>query len=410
VERQLLRPGGRPAREAAGQEGPLRFRGRPRPRGLREAPRPGGLELSATLAFAGGGTGGHVCPGLAVIDALRGRGFQGRVAWLGSRKESDRAAVEAAGVEFIALPSGKLRRNLSLENLVDAFRVIGGYAAARRALRELAPALLFSKGGYASVPPCAAAASLGIPYFTHESDLTPGLATRLNARKAERVILSYEATRGLLPAASRADAVVAGNPVRASIRKGDAARGRSFLGAPEGLPIALFLGGSQGARQVNELVAAILPALEGKAFVAHQTGEARAGAARSRNGLYRSFPFLIEELPDLLAAAGLVVGRAGASTLWECSALGKPMVLVPLCGSGTRGDQVDNARYFERSGAAACLVGDEATPEALTSAVLDFLLSPEKAAAAGEAARGLAGADAAGAIADIILRRIGEAT
>jgi UDP-N-acetylglucosamine--N-acetylmuramyl-(pentapeptide) pyrophosphoryl-undecaprenol N-acetylglucosamine transferase len=354
-----------------------------------------------------------------VIEALRDRGFSGRIAWLGSRKESDRAAVAAAGVEFIALPAGKLRRNLSLENLADALRVVAGYAAARRALRELAPALLFSKGGYASVPPCAAAASLGIPYFTHESDLTPGLATRLNARKAERVILSYEATRELLPAASRADAAVAGNPVRSSIRKGEAARGRSFLGAPEGLPVVLFLGGSQGARQVNELVAAILSSLEGRAFVAHQTGETRAGtgagaragvAARSQDGRYRSFPFLTDELPDVLAAADLVVGRAGASTLWECSALGKPMVLVPLCGSGTRGDQVDNARLFERAGAAVCLVGDEATPEALSRAVMDFLGSPGKMAAAGEAARGLAGADAAGAIADIILRRIGEAT
>jgi UDP-N-acetylglucosamine--N-acetylmuramyl-(pentapeptide) pyrophosphoryl-undecaprenol N-acetylglucosamine transferase len=346
------------------------------------------------------------------VEALRSRGFSGRVAWLGSRKESDRAAVEAAGVEFIPLPSGKLRRNVSLENLLDAFRVLAGYAAARRALRELGPVLLFSKGGYVSVPPCAAAASLGIPYFTHESDLTPGLATRLNARRAERVILSYEATRELLPAAARADAIVAGNPIRASIRKGDESRGRSFLGAPEGMPVALFLGGSQGARQVNELVAAVLPSLEGRAFVAHQTGEARAGAlgaARSHDGRYRSFSFITDELPDVLAAADLVIGRAGASTLWECAALGKPMVLVPLCGSGTRGDQVDNARLFERAGAAACLVGQEATPAALSKAVLDFLGDGPRLEAAGAASRALAGADAAGAIADIILSRIGEA-
>jgi len=334
------------------------------------------------------------------------------VAWLGSRKGSDRAAVESAGVEYIALPSGKLRRNISLENLVDAFRVVHGYAAARKALRELAPALLFSKGGYVSVPPCAAAASLGIPYFTHESDLTPGLATRLNARRAERVILSYEETRSLLPARSRPGAVVAGNPVRSSIRKGDASRGRSFLGAPADLPVALFLGGSQGARQVNELVAAVLPSLEGRAFVAHQTGEARAGfsgSARSHDGRYRSFSFISDEMPDVLAAADLVIGRAGASTLWECAALGKPMVLVPLCGSGTRGDQVDNARLFARAGAAACLVGPEATPEALEAAVLGFLGDPAALAAAGAASRELAGADAAGAIADIILRRIGGA-
>ncbi len=313
-------------------------------------------------------------------------------------------------MEYIAIPSGKLRRNPSLENLADLGRVLAGYAAARKALRGLGPAMLFSKGGYVSVPPCAAAASLGIPYFTHESDLTPGLATRLNALRAERVILSYGETREFLPARARAGAIVAGNPIRASIRSGDASRGRSFLGAPPGLPVVLFLGGSQGARQINELASAVLPSLQGKAFVAHQTGEARAGLAASpmrRDGRYRSFAFIHEDMPDVLAAADLVVGRAGAGTLWECAALGKPMILVPLCGAATRGDQVDNARLFERAGAAACLAGGEATPEALSSILLAFLGDEPRRAAAGAAARELAGTDAAGAIADLILKRIG---
>lgn len=347
-----------------------------------------------------------------MIDALRRRGFAGRIAWLGSRKESDRAAVEKVGVEYIALHSGKLRRNLSFENFVDLGRIAAGYAEARKALRELKPAMLFSKGGYVSVPPCAAASSLGIPVYTHESDLTPGLATRLNLRWAERAILSYEETRSLLPLRAREKAIVAGNPIRASIRKGEASRGRSFLGAPAGLPIVLFLGGSQGAKQINELASAVLPSLEGRAFVAHQTGEARAGLSAAPGGIdgrYRSFSFIYEDMPDVLAAADLVVARAGAGTLWECAALGKPMILVPLCGSATRGDQVDNARLFERAGAAACLAGPEATPEALSRAILGFLGDGRRLASAGAAARLLAGADAADAIADLILKRIGGA-
>ena len=160
--------------------------------------------------------------------------------------------------------------------------------------------------------------------------------------------------------------MVAGNPVRDSIRRGRRCEGQGRCSAcPMGLPLLFFLGGSQGARQINELVAAALPRLTEAAFVVHQTG----GPERTRRGAadgprYKSFAYIREEMPDLLAAADLVVGRAGAGTLWESAALGKPMVLVPLCGAGTRGDQVDNAALFARAGAAVSLVGAEATPDA----------------------------------------------
>lgn len=369
-----------------------------------------------TIAFTGGGTGGHVYPGLAVAGALREKGFRGRIVWLGSKKESDRAAVEAAGLEFIALPSGKLRRELSLKNATDAFRVLAGYVAARRELKRLKPSLLFSKGGYVSVPPCAAAASLGIPYFTHESDLTPGLATRLNAKKAERVVLSYEATRPLLPETARKPAVVVGNPVRSEIRRGDRAKGRALLGLDKDpslrdLPVIFFSGGSQGARQVNELAAATLSRLSEKAFVLHQGGPGASPAIAGDvpNDRYRFYKYIREGMPDLLAAADLVVGRSGAGTLWESSALAKPMLLVPLCGSGTRGDQVDNAELFVRAGAAISLVGSEATADALVAEALGLLSEPMRLAAMGKAAVALAGRDAASDIADLILHRIGEA-
>ena len=360
----------------------------------------------ATIAFTGGGTGGHVYPGLAVAQELRGKGFDGRIAWIGSTKNSDRAAVAEAGLEYYAVPSGKLRRDLSLRNLSDAFRVLAGYSAARGILKELRPAILFSKGGYVSVPPCAAAASLGIPYLTHESDLTPGLATRLNSRRAERILVSYEETIGSLREGLRAKALVTGNPVRDSIRQGDASRGRAALGLNEGLPIVFFLGGSQGARQINELAAAVLPRLKEAAFVLHQTGP--EGVASEGDGpRYKSFAYARDELPDLLAAADLVVGRAGAGTLWESAALGKPMVLVPLCGADTRGDQVDNAALFARAGAAVSLVGAEATPARLAEETLSLLADPARLAAAGRACKALAGGDAASLIADLILERIG---
>jgi len=361
---------------------------------------------SKIIAFTGGGTGGHIYPGLAIIERLR-ESFDGRIVWIGSDKESDRRTVSEAGVEYFSVPSGKLRRQFSLQNLADAFRVIGGYAASRKILAQLRPDILFSKGGYVSVPPCAAAASLRIPVFTHESDLTPGLATRLNAKKAEKILVSYEKTVSLLPEALRGRAVVAGNPVRPEIRRGSAEKGRALLGADGKDPIVLFLGGSQGARQVNELAAAVLPELARRAVVVHQTGEAWFPSAPAASARYKPFAYIRSEMPDILAAADLVVGRAGAGTLWESSALSKPMVLIPLSGSGTRGDQVDNARLFEAAGAAKLLLGENAVPAALLEAVNSFLDDRSALKAAGEKAHELAGADAAKTAADLILERIG---
>lgn len=358
------------------------------------------------IAFTGGGTGGHVYPGLAVAERLRAA-WKGRIVWIGSGKAVEREAVEAAGIEFFPVPSGKLRRSLSARNLPDAFRVLAGFLASRALLKRLRPVLLFSKGGYVSVPPCYAAASLGIPVLTHESDVSPGLATRLNAKRADAILVSWDRTVDLLAEPLRSRAVVVGNPVRAAIGSGDAARGRAWLGFKDDLPVVLVLGGSQGARQVNELVEAVLPSLAGKARVAHQTGPGHE-PARPADGEYRGFAYVKDEIADLYAAADVIVGRAGAGTLWEGAAAGKPMVFIPLSGSGTRGDQVDNARYLAASGAAVCLEGDDATPEALLASLLPLLASPGDRAAMASAAARLARPDAAAKAAGLILERIGK--
>ena len=276
------------------------------------------------IAFTGGGTGGHVYPGLAIIEKLR-ESYNGRIVWIGSGKELERQAVEAAGVEFRSIPTGKLRRSLSFENFVDIFRVVSGFIHARKILKELDPALLFSKGGYVSVPPCLAAASLGIPFYTHESDLSPGLATRINARKASHIFLGWRASLDMVPDSWKPRTSVSGNPVRAAITKGDPAKGRAWLGFDKDLPIILVLGGSQGARQINDLIHAILPELGASVRVAHQTGPDNA-PCRPADGFYKGFAFVHSELPDLLAAADLVIGRAGAGTIAECAADRKSVV------------------------------------------------------------------------------------
>ena len=354
------------------------------------------------IAFAGGGTGGHIYPGLAVAASLQ-KIMPCRVFWIGSGA-MDRTIVERAGLEFFAIPAGKLRRYFSVRNFFDMFKVAAGFAAARRLLKREKPALLFSKGGFVSVPPCAAAASLRIPVFTHESDYSPGLATRINARFAARIFTAFEEAAAFLPPAARPKVQIVGNPIRPEFRAADAAKGRAFLGLGPEAPLLLVLGGSLGARQINGLVAASLGELTRRCTVVHQTGAGAEGIPPAGER-YRPFGFIQDELPHILAAADLVFCRSGAGTIWECASLGKPMILLPLSGSGTRGDQVENARFLEKAGAALTL-GDDVSPGGLAAAVQSLLEDAARRRSLGEAAARFAARDGAALIAGAIKARL----
>lgn len=320
-----------------------------------------------TIAFTGGGTGGHIYPAVAVAEVLRQR-IPCRLIWIGSNGGIDRSIVESAGIEFFGIPTGKLRRYVSLKNLTDTVKIAVGFLRARSILKKNRPALLFSKGGFVSVPPCFAAASLGIPVFTHESDFSPGLATRLNLRVAERIFTAYGATVQSLPSAYRSRATVVGNPVRPAFRRGNPEKGRAFLRVDPQEPLLLVLGGSQGARQVNDLIRDALSELTALCTVVHQTGPS-AQDVPPETAKYRPIPYIKDELPDVLAASTVVVGRSGAGTLWEAAASGVPLILIPLEGSGTRGDQVENAEYFQSQGAALLLSGPSVTVDNLVDLV-----------------------------------------
>ena len=327
------------------------------------------------IAFTGGGTGGHIYPGLAVAAELKNllKGREIRLFWIGSNSGMDRKLVEDAGIEFFGIPCGKLRRYFSLKTIPDFFQVIAGFFAARKILKKKKTSLLFSKGGYVSVPPCAAASSLGIRVFTHESDFSPGLATKINThfvRKTKgKIFTAYNETSRFLPASVQDRITPCGNPVRAEFRNADAAKGRAFLNLGPDERILLVLGGSQGAMEINKLVHAALPELTKFYTVVHQFGPGQiCDIPASKH--YRPYPFIREEMPDVLAAAELVLGRSGAGTVWECAVMGKPMLLVPLSGIGTRGDQVENARFFRQAGAAIVMPGDEANPQKLMENII----------------------------------------
>ena len=362
------------------------------------------------IAFTGGGTGGHIYPGLAVAAELK-KHFAGadlRLFWIGSSSGMDRSLVEEAGIEFFGIPSGKLRRYFSFKTAADFFRVIRGYFAARKILKKQGACLLFSKGGFVSVPPCAAASSLRIPVFTHESDFSPGLATRINVRFVTRsggcVFTAYEDTVRFFSEKVRHRVTVSGNPVRSVFRACDAAKGRAFLGVKDDARILLILGGSQGALEINELVRASLAELTEVYTVVHQSGPNLSWDMPEAEK-YKPFPYIREEMPHVMAAAEIVMGRSGAG-IWEWAVLGKPMILIPLRGSGTRGDQVENARYFQEAGAALVLAGEDANPRELISAVKALAHNDEKRSAMAASSAKIGERDGAEIIARVLAEEI----
>jgi UDP-N-acetylglucosamine--N-acetylmuramyl-(pentapeptide) pyrophosphoryl-undecaprenol N-acetylglucosamine transferase len=323
-----------------------------------------------SVAFTGGGTGGHIYPGLAVAAALRETEPDLRIFWIGSKSGMDRSIVEGAGIEFFGIASGKLRRYFSLQNFFDLFKIAAGFISALFLLKKIKPAALFSKGGFVSVPPAAAAAFLGLSVFTHESDFSPGLATKINSRFAKTIFTAYDKTALFFKPKYRPLIIVSGNPVRSAFYCADPEKGREFLNVPAGEKILLVLGGSQGAKEINDLIQNCLFELVNWFFVVHQTGGNQHDAKKlydMKSGRYLPLPYINREMPDVLASASVVLARSGAGTVWECAAAGKAMLLVPLCGSGTRGDQVENARFFEEKGAAQTLI--KPTPEQLAGAV-----------------------------------------
>jgi UDP-N-acetylglucosamine--N-acetylmuramyl-(pentapeptide) pyrophosphoryl-undecaprenol N-acetylglucosamine transferase len=380
------------------------------------------------IAFTGGGTGGHIYPGLAVAEELKARleGREFRIFWIGSDKGMDRSIVEGAGLEFFGIPAGKLRRYFTLKTILDVFKVIAGFFAARKILKKQKVSILFSKGGFVSVPPCAAAASLKIPVFTHESDFSPGLATKLNLRFVRRtggkVFTAYADTANFIPPALKDRITVSGNPVRSAFRGAseanavfhngaDSAKGRAFLGLGTEERILLVLGGSQGAMEVNALIRDTLDNLRRHYTVVHQYGPEQSWDLEKiessvESGGYIPIPYIKDEMPHVLASAELVVGRSGAGTVWESAALGKPMILIPLTGSGTRGDQVENARFFEREGAALVLSGSLACPENLARMVDTVAKDKLKRETMAEAARRIGTLDGTAIISDSIMRII----
>lgn len=313
------------------------------------------------VCLTGGGTAGHVTPHFALLKGIKDRGWD--VFYVGSRG-LEKPLVEAQGIPFYTIAAGKLRRYLSAENFLDVFRIGLGIVQAFKLLAQKKPDVVFSKGGFVAVPVAVAAWFLKIPVVSHESDLTPGLANRLIAPFAKKILFTFPETKKYLPPSS----VQVGTPIRSELLRGSAKDGLSLCGfSPDDqTPTILVMGGSQGAQRVNEALGAILPWLVERSKVIHLTGKGKQ--LNFRHPRYKSFEFVSSELSDLYALSDFVISRAGANSIFEILAVKKPMLLIPL-EIASRGDQVLNAMSFAKAGWATVLREQNLDPETLKKAI-----------------------------------------
>lgn len=376
------------------------------------------------MVIAGGGTGGHVTPALATLAALRERQITPLdLLWIGTRGGIEERMAKEQEIPFRAIQTGKLRRYLSIENVLDFGRVPIGVAQALVILRRFRPDVVFSTGGFVGVPTVVAAGLLRYPVLIHEQTAQFGLANRLSLPFATVVALPYETSRAFMPP-TRRRVVVTGNPVRGEILRGAPDEGARLFGLDPALPTIYITGGALGARAINEAVAAILPDLLAHYQVIHSRGTQSAIAPTLQDlaarvatlppelrARYVVREFIGSELPHIYALATLVVGRAGAGTVAELAALGKPAILIPLPGTG--GDeQTKNARLLADAGGAILLPETELSPERLLKTIRGLLAPDVRAAldSMGMAARTRSPGDAAARLTDELLRLVPHRT
>jgi len=320
------------------------------------------------IVLTGGGTAGHVTPCIALLPELKNEGYD--IQYIGSYNGIERKLIEENGIPYHGISSGKLRRYFDPKNFSDPFKVMKGYFEARKLIKSLKPDIVFSKGGFVSVPVVLAAKKYKVPVIIHESDMTPGLANRIAIPAAKRVCANFPETVKYLP---EGKAVLTGTPIRKELFSGNKIRGLDFCGFTANKPVVLIIGGSTGSRAINESIRGILPNLLKSFQVIHLCGKGNISEHLTGTAGYVQYEYINEELRDLFAAADLIISRAGANVICELLALRKPNILIPLPQGASRGDQILNAESFERQGYSFVLKEENLSPTSLLNAVNDVM-------------------------------------
>ena len=316
------------------------------------------------IVLTGGGTAGHVTPNIALIPTLKERGYE--VYYIGSHDGIEKKLISDIGIPYYEISTGKLRRYFSLKNFTDPFRVVKGLSDAKKILKQIKPDVVFSKGGFVAVPVVLSAKSCHIPCIIHESDMTPGLANKIAIPKASKVCCNFPETMEGLP---EGKAVVTGTPIRQELFKGDAAAALKFCGFTEVRPTMLVVGGSQGSVRVNKAIWSCIDDITARFNVIHLCGKGNLNPSLEGHSNYVQFEYIEKELRDLLALADIVVSRAGANAICELLSLRKPSLLIPLSLEASRGDQILNAKSFEKSGYAKVLMEEDVNDKSLLESI-----------------------------------------
>ena len=316
------------------------------------------------IILTGGGTAGHVTPNIALIPKLRELGFD--IQYIGSYQGIEKELIEPFGIPYHGISSGKLRRYFSLQNFTDPFRVLKGLGEAKKLIKELQPDIIFSKGGFVSVPVVIAGKQNKVPVIIHESDMTPGLANKLAIPSATKVCCNFPETLEHLP---KEKAVLTGSPIRQELLSGNKIAAMDLCGFTADKPVILVIGGSLGSVAVNNAVREALPELLKSFQVVHLCGKGKLDELLVGTKGYIQFEYIKNELRDIFALSDIVISRAGANAICELLALRKPNLLIPLSANASRGDQILNARSFERQGFSIVLEEEEVTKTSLLEAV-----------------------------------------
>ena len=316
------------------------------------------------IVLTGGGTAGHVTPNIALLPSLQEAGYE--ITYVGSYDGIEKRLIADFDIPYVGISTGKFRRYLDPKNLTDPFRVMKGFVQAKKFLKEYQPDVLFSKGGFVSVPVVRAAASLHIPCIIHESDMTPGLANKLCIPVAKNVCCNFPETLKLLP---ENKAVLTGSPIREELSRGDRLAGLNMCGFTANKPVIMVIGGSLGAANVNKAVREALPGLLEDFQVVHLCGKDKMDNLLLTTPGYKQFEYIKAELKDLFAMSDLMISRAGANSICEILALRKPNILIPLSAAASRGDQILNAKSFEAQGFSIVINEDDLTTNLLIDKV-----------------------------------------
>lgn len=316
------------------------------------------------IILTGGGTAGHVTPNIALLPRLKELGYD--IQYIGSYTGIEKELIEPFGIPYHGISSGKLRRYFSVQNFTDPFRVLKGFREAHKLIRQLKPDVIFSKGGFVSVPVVLAGKRCKVPVIIHESDMTPGLANKIAIPSAAKVCCNFPET---LKSRPEGKAVLTGSPIRQELLSGNKIAAMDMCHFTSDKPVILVIGGSLGAVAVNNAVREALPELLKDFQIIHLCGKGKMDESLKDVEGYCQFEYIKNELRNLFALADIVISRAGANAICELLALHKPNLLIPLSANASRGDQILNARSFERQGFSLVLEEEQLTKETLLNAV-----------------------------------------